>query len=142
MNAIPVREAGELPVWRLNLLRLFYVVIALGLGVPVWMQLLTATPDWPLMRGVAKSLFAALALLCVLGVRHPSRMLPMLVFEVAWKVLWLSLIAFPAWRAGVMSADQERTFWECIGIVVVIALLPWRYIWRTFVAGRAERWRG
>lgn len=141
MNANPSRTDQALPVWRLNVLRFFYVLIALGLGIGVWTQLLEATPDWPLMRGVAKSLFAALALLCVLGVRQPVRMLPMLVFEVAWKVIWLSLIALPAWRAGLMSADQQRTFWECIGIVVVIALLPWRYVWRTFVAGPADPWR-
>ena len=130
-----------LPPWRLNILRFFYLLIAFGMGVGIWSQLLGATPDWPLMRGIAKSMLAALALLCLLGVRHPLKMLPLLLYELAWKTVWLTFIALPAWRAGQMTADQLQSFYECIGVVLLYIVLPWRYMWRRYWALPADPWR-
>lgn len=129
------------PVWRLNLLRVFYVLIALGMGIGIWQQLLTATPDWPVIRGIAKALLGALALLCLCGLRYPLRMLPLLLYECAWKTVWLLLIALPAWRSGAMTDDQRQTFYECIGVIVLYAALPWSYLWKTYVVAPAEPWR-
>ena len=130
-----------IPVWRLNLLRLFYLLIAIGMGIGIWEQLLTATPDWPVIRGVAKAMLGALALLCLLGLRYPLQMLPLLVYECAWKTVWLLLIALPAWQSGAMTADQRQTFYECIGVIVLYVALPWSYIWRNWVVAPAEAWR-
>lgn len=134
-------STSQLPVWRLNVLRIFYLLIAFGMGLGVWQQLLHATPDWPLMRGVAKALLAALALLCLMGIRRPLQMLPMLLFEIGWKMVWILMIALPAWQASALTADQRQTFFECIAVVVLIALFPWRYFWSQYIRGSAEPWR-
>lgn len=131
----------SVPVWRLNVLRVFYLLIAFGMGIGIWAQLLHATPDWPVIRSVAKAMLGALALLCLLGVLYPLRMLPLLLYEAVWKTVWLLLIALPAWLSGRMTPDQMQTFYECIGVVVLWALLPWGYIWRTTFGGSLEPWR-
>lgn len=121
------------PLWRVNLLRLMFLVLVVAMGSMVWNQLLFQSADWPLHTGVAKSMLAALALLSVLGLRYPLQMLPLMLFEVAWKVVWLTLIAARAWLGHRWTPQIAGLFNECIGIVVVIALLPWRYIWARYV---------
>jgi hypothetical protein len=139
-------EAGagavpDVPVWRLNLLRIFYVLIALGMGIGIWGQLLGATPDWPLMRGLAKSMLGGLALLCLLGLLDPLKWLPLLVYEMAWKTVWLIMVALPAWRAGALTPDQLQTFYECIPVVFLYAVMPWRYMRAIYVTAPVARWR-
>jgi hypothetical protein len=39
------------------------------------------------MRGVVRSVLAAVSLLAVLGIRYPLKMLPLLFFELVWKTI-------------------------------------------------------
>lgn len=48
------------------------------------------------MEGVVVCLLAAMSLLAFLGPRYPIRMLPILLFEVAWKEIWIAAVAIPA----------------------------------------------
>jgi hypothetical protein len=49
------------------------------------------------MDGVGTCLLTAMSLLAFLGLRHRVRMLPIPLFEVAWTVHWIAVIAIPAW---------------------------------------------
>ena len=134
--------APILPLWRINVLRLFYAMIGFLMGSIVWKQLLFQSTGWPAMTGAAKALLAALALLCVIGLRHPVKMLPMLVFEVAWKTIWIALIAYPAWADGRLTADIEGLFWECSAVCAMYLAMPWRYIWNQYATSRGDPWLG
>ncbi|MEM6748450.1 MAG: hypothetical protein AAF608_13620 [Pseudomonadota bacterium] len=127
-------------MWRIHLLRLLYVAIAVGLHSFVWQQLFFQSADWPLMRGIAKSMFAALGLLVLFGIRYPLQMLPLIFFETLWKAIWIVAIAIPAALNG-RWAVVESTFYECIGIVLVFAVMPWRYVWARYVTHTGEPWR-
>jgi hypothetical protein len=41
----------------------------------------------PAHNGVGASFFGALTLLSLLGVRYPVRMMPLLIFELTWKLI-------------------------------------------------------
>ena len=127
---------GSFPVvatWRINAMRLLFLLMALVMGSVVWSQLLFDSADWPVARGLSKSMLAALALVSVLGVRYPLQMLPLMIYELAWKTIWLLLIALRAWVAGKWNADIQSLFADCVGIVAAYFIVPWRYVWARYV---------
>ncbi len=127
--------------FRLNLLRAVYLLIGVGLAVNVGPQLLRPAPA-DLMQGVVNCMLAAVGALAFVGVRYPLRMLPLLLWELAWKSLWLLLVALPAWRAGPLDEGTAATLFACaVGVVVPLAL-PWSYVIRRYVTERGEPWRG
>lgn len=118
--------------WRINAMRFLFLLMALVMGSVVWSQLLFESAEWPVMRGLAKSMLAALALLSLLGVRYPMQMLPLMIYEVVWKTIWLILIALRAWLSGHWTPDIESLFIDCIGIVIAFFIVPWRYVWARY----------
>ncbi|WUR14295.1 hypothetical protein E7V67_004100 [[Empedobacter] haloabium] len=130
---------NDVSLFRMNLLRAVYLLIGVGLAVNVWPQLAGAPVE--LMQGVVNCMLAVVGLLAFVGVRHPLRMLPLLLWEMLWKALWVLLVALPAWRAGTMDEGIAATLFACaVGIVVPLAL-PWSYVWRRYVAEAGEPWR-
>jgi hypothetical protein len=125
-------------LWRVNLLRVCFLVLAVVMGGTVWSQLLFESADWPVIRGIAKSMLAALALLSLLGVRHPLPLLPLMLYEIAWKTIWLVFIALRAWLSGKWTAEIEALFTQTVGIVIVYFVVPWRYVWARYVAQPME----
>ncbi|QNA90460.1 hypothetical protein G4G28_21700 [Massilia sp. Dwa41.01b] len=124
---------------RLNLLRALYLLIAVGLGIVVWPGVIRHEQPWELMQGFVNCMLAAFGVLCALGVRYPLRMLPVLLWELLWKALWLLVVGVPALRAGPLSpAMAENLF--AVGLVVLIPLaLPWRYVIATYFRGPGEQ---
>ena len=96
--------AEELSLLRLYLLRAGYLLMALGLVITRWPLLIGHDASWPLMDGVVVCMLVALSLLFFLGVRYPVKLIPVLLFEMTWKVIWLSTVALPL-RARAPSSD-------------------------------------
>ena len=131
----------EPSVLRLNLLRAGYLLLIVGLGSQMWPQLIAEGPALEVMHGVALSMLCAIGLLSVLGLRHPLRMLPLLFFEMTWKLIWLLRIALPLWAANRIDAAVASTLSAVLLVVVFPFLVPWRYVARTYIAQPAEPWR-
>ncbi|WP_271189883.1 hypothetical protein [Dactylosporangium matsuzakiense] len=88
------------------------------------------------------SRLAAMSLLAFLGLRCPVRMLPVLLFEVTWKVIWIAAVAVPHLIAGDMDDAARKVLINCSLVVVIIALIPWRYAWKPYVRTSGGAWRG
>jgi len=140
-NAIAQDGAGDsVPLWRLYVLRAMYAILAAGQGsiqVPAFLH----HPHWTPAAGVAHSFFLALALLSVVGIRYPLKMLPVMLFELLWKIIWLLGVALPLWNAGQFDADTRQSFFEIAPIVVIVPLLPWGYIFSNYLKKPGDRWR-
>jgi hypothetical protein len=128
-------------LFRLYLLRLAYLILVVGIGVEFWPGLLLRGATWPLMQGVAFSMLAALSVLAVIGLRYPLALLPALFFELLWKTLWLVLVALPKWWAGPLDAATRESVFACAMAVILLPLIPWRYVVATYVMKPGERWR-
>jgi len=128
------------PLWRLYVLRAFFAVLALGQG-SIQLPLFFHHPHWTLNSGVAHSFLLALALLSIVGIRYPLQMLPLMIYELLWKFIWLLGIALPLWLAGQVDADTRQSFFEIAPIVVVIPFIPWRYVVAKYVTSPGDRWR-
>jgi hypothetical protein len=82
---------AALSVRRLRLLRLGYLILGGGLVIYKWPLLFHHAEPWPPMTSVVTSMLVAMSLLALLGLRYPVKMLPIMLFEVTWKLLWLAV---------------------------------------------------
>jgi hypothetical protein len=126
---------------RLYLLRFGYLVIAVGLAVTKWPLLITHDGPWPLFEGVETCMLVALSLLWILGLRYPLQMLPVLLFEIGWKLIWLAVIAVPMLLADDLDAATLSVLFACLWIVIVLAVIPWRYVVRQYILKQGDPWR-
>ncbi len=93
------------------------------------------------MDSVVSSLLAAVSILAALGIRYPLQMLPVLLFELAWKSVWLMAFALPLWNAGQIDAETWETVYACLmGIVIFPIVIPWHYVLANYVKKPGDRW--
>lgn len=133
-------SAADLSVSRLNLIRGGYLLMGVGLVLVKW-PLLPDASTMPLYEGVTLCLLTAMSLLAFLGLRYPLKLLPVLLFESAWKLLWLSLVALPKVTAGSMDAATTDVLVNCSLVVVILAVTPWSYVRKTYLGAAGDPWR-
>ena len=139
---IASRAAPGLPLYRLYLLRAAYLLLGLAQGSKTWSAILHHAQVWDFWHGVGMSFFGALTLLCLLGVRYPIRMMPLLIFEFTWKLIWVLAAWLPPYLAHDLNPDIADSFWGIFpGVVIVPILLPWGYIWKNYALTPGDRWR-
>ncbi|WP_448616433.1 hypothetical protein [Modestobacter sp. URMC 112] len=131
----------EVSLPRLHLMRLGYLVMAVGLAVTKWPLLIDDSRPWPLMEGVVTCMLVALSVLSFVGLRHPVKMLPVLLFELAWKVIWVAVVALPLWVGDQLDPATAEVFTSCLVVLIVLAVIPWRYVSAQYVQARGDRWR-
>ena len=77
----------------------------------------------------------------IFGIRYPLQMLPLLLFELVWKSIWVLAIGLPLWSAGRLDADTRETWNACLmGLVLFPLVIPWGYVWRRYVRQPGDRW--
>lgn len=132
----------DVPLWRLNLLRAFYLLITVGLAFTWGPGMLQHTDQWAQRQGVLGSLMIAVSLVCLLGLRYPLQMLPLLIWELSWKTIWVLVIGYPLWLNDAATAGVTANFSACLmGLVLTPLVLPWRYIAHHYFRKPAQRWR-
>ncbi len=132
----------EVSFFRLCLLRAMYAFIAVGFGLAILPGIIGPHQPWSLTAGVMKCMLLSFWLLSILGLRYPLRLLPVLFWEMLWKILWLSLVAWPAWRSGNMDADMQETVMECLLVVLIPLTIPWNYVFHHYLKNSTAPWRG
>jgi hypothetical protein len=134
------RAPAQLALWQLNLLRVGYFVMGVGLVVFKW-PLLFADKPWGLAEGTVECLLVAMSVLALMGIRYPQRMLPILLFEVAWKLLWLGVVAVPLWLDNRLEGAVLEQAGKILWVGIIIAVIPWRYVLAQYVMAPGEPWR-
>jgi hypothetical protein len=132
----------EVTTFRLYLMRALYLLILVGLGITIWPGIVHHSTTVKLMDGVVSSILGAVAILAAFGIRYPLQMLPVLLFELAWKSIWLIAFALPLWSAHQMDAATRETLAACLmGIVVLPIAIPWTYVLANYVRKPGDRWK-
>jgi hypothetical protein len=126
---------------RLNVMRLGYAFMAVGLAIVKWPLFAQGVHSLPLMEGVVACLLTAMSLLVLLGLRYPVKMLPILLFEVAWKLIWFAAVALPLVASDKLNAAAGELLSSCLFVIVIIAVIPWGYSWRRYVTAPGNPWR-
>ena len=124
---------------RLIVLRALYAMIVVGQALFIWPVFLALLPAPAHFHGIVLTMLFAFSILCVIGIRYPLQMLPILLWELLWKTIWLLSVALPRWSAGTMDAATRQTAIDCVPLVLLLVALPWGYIVRHYVRKPAER---
>lgn len=130
------RYEGVRPI-HIYLLRTVFLLMFLFVGFDSWSALLGHKGAWDPMKSAALCMFAAYSLLSILGVFQPLKMLPIMVFMVVYKSIWLLFVAYPLWSAGQLAGspveEMAKVFrWVPVAIVAV----PWKYVLDKYVLSR------
>jgi hypothetical protein len=131
----------EVSLVRLYTLRCCYLILAVGLGIVIWPSVIHHTPEIAIAHGIQLSLFAGLGLTAVLGLRYPVQMLPLLLFELIWKTIYLLAFALPLWSSHQVNAAAAADIQAVLVVVLFIPLIPWRYVARHYIVQGGDRWK-
>jgi hypothetical protein len=128
----------ETSIYRLYLMRLLYLLNFALLGLQVWPVLINHAGAWDPVRGVARSVWAALSALAGLGVRYPLKMLPLLLMQLLYKSIWVIAVALPLWST---FRSMELTKVMAYGAVMDLIVIPWPYVLANYVRKPGDRWK-
>lgn len=136
--AAPSTGDAEVSLFRLYLLRALYLLLVVGGGLTFLPQLFDHEPA---ARGIIPSLLCGIWALGLFGLRYPLQLLPVLLLELVWKMIWLIAFALPQW----MSGNAPPTFAGDFGAIafaplLFVPIIPWRYVWRHYVTRPGDRW--
>lgn len=93
-------------------------------------------------RGMVECMLVGLWLMSFFGLRYPLQMLPIFLFEFAWKAVWLLTFGLPKWMAGQVDPQLSEDIWMIgLGPIVFGLIIPWSYVWRHYFKQPDERWR-
>ncbi len=133
--------SNAVSVFRLYALRFAYLVLAAGLGTFIWPSVLHHSSEFAIRMGPQISLLAGIGATAVLGLRYPVKMLPLLLFEMIWKLIYLIGFALPLWLAHQVNASAAEDIRACLMVVIFIPLIPWRYVFVHYIRMPGDRWR-
>ena len=140
-DAVTAAAAPQVSLFRLYTLRVAYLILAVGLGLVIWPVVISHTSQLAATKGVQFALLAGLGATAVLGLRYPVQMLPLLLFELIWKAVYLLGFALPLWRTHQITEAAAEDIRACLMVVILIPLIPWRYVYAQYVTKRGDRWR-
>jgi hypothetical protein len=131
----------EVSLFRLYTLRVAYFVMAAGLGAVIWPGVIHHTNEFAAAHGVQCALLAGLGATAALGLRYPVQMLPVLLFELIWKAIYLIAFALPLWSAHQVNAATAEDIKAVLMVVIFVPLIPWRYVFAHYVLKHGDRWK-
>ena len=130
------RYEGVRPI-NIYLLRLLFLLVVVFVGYDSWSALLGHEGPWDPVRAAAWCMWAAFAVMCVFGLIYPLKMLPLVLFEILYKLIWLAIVAFPLWSRNQLAGSPAEGMTEAfLWVVLPIIAVPWKYTFHQYVLGR------
>jgi hypothetical protein len=130
-------------VYRINiyLLRALFVLMFLFLGKDSWTHVLNHEGPWDPDQAVAWCVWASFSLLALIGIFRPLKMLPLVMLEIVYKVLWLIVVAYPLWSSNELadSPRAEHLTFVFLLVLLPIVAMPWKYAFDHYIRGRSEQ---
>jgi hypothetical protein len=124
---------GVRPI-QIYLLRLVFILMFFVLGRNTWTHIFTHRGPWDPTDAIAWCVWTAFATLAGLGIVRPLKMLPILLLEVFYKVLWLMIVAYPLWSTGtLLGSSAEGVTSAFLWVVLPIVAIPWGYVFHSYV---------
>lgn len=124
---------GVRPI-NIYLLRTLYFLMFIGVGLETWSTLLNHRGSWGNSNVLMLCVWAAYPTLSVLGLINPLRWLPLVIFMIFYKTLWIFAVAYPLWKINALAGSPvEETAYIFIWAPVVALIVPWKYFFKNYV---------
>ncbi len=123
-------------VRRINiyLMRLVFALTFVFVGMEAWTKILTHQGSWDHVKAVAFCVWAAYSALAFLGLIHPLKMLPLMLFMIFYKVIWLFAVAYPLWRTNQLAGSPaEEMAYTYLWVILPIIAVPWKYVFQNYI---------
>jgi hypothetical protein len=122
------------PKINIYLLRLLFLLMLVFLGKDSWTHIFTHKGVWSPMDAMAWCIWASYSVLSILGIIQPLKMLPIVMLEILYKVIWLVLVAYPLWSSNQLAGSPAEGMTNVFLLVVLpILAMPWRYFLRKYI---------
>ena len=126
---------------KIYLLRLLFILMSLRLGMTVWTHILTYQGSESPREMVAWCVWAGYSVLSVLGIIRPLKMLPLVLLEIFYKLLWLILVAYPLWSTNqLIGSPAEKMASTFLWVILPIIAMPWKYAFENYIFKLGKRW--
>jgi hypothetical protein len=122
-------------VYRINiyLLRILYLLMVVFVASDSWTAILKHQGPWDHIKALAYCVWAAYSTLAVLGLINPLKMLPIILFEIFYKSIWLIIVAYPLWAKNQLAGSPaEGMTYVFLWLPLPLIAVPWGYVFRTY----------
>ena len=127
------RYEGVRPI-NIYLLRLLFFLVVVFVGSDSWSAILKHEGPWDHVKAAAMCMWAAYAVLSIFGLINPLRWLPIVMFEIFYKIIWLLIVAYPLWSTNQLAGSPAEGMAHAFAWVILpILAMPWSYAFRTYL---------
>src|SRR6266404_7635076 len=124
---------GVRPI-NIYLLRMMYFLMAALVATSTWRRIFTHEGLWDNYQAMSVCVWTAYTTLAFFGLFRPLRWLPIVIFMIFYKTLWLIVVAYPLWRAGALAGSPADEMAHIFVWAPVLALVvPWVYVFKNYV---------
>lgn len=123
-------------VRRINiyLLRLLFLLVVVFVGTDAWPALFTNQNPWDHVRAAAVCMWASYSVLSIFGFFNPLKWLPVIMFEILYKIVWLVVVAYPLWTNNKLAGSPaEEMTYAFLWVILPIVAMPWGYAFRNYI---------
>jgi hypothetical protein len=118
-------------------LRVLYFLMCVFMATDAWKMIFTFDGELDRFRAVAICVWAAYGTLAVFGLLHPLKWLPIVLFMIFYKTLWLIVVSYPLWLSNKLAGSPvEEMTYVFIAAPFLMLVVPWKYVFDTYVMGK------
>jgi hypothetical protein len=125
------------PRINIYLLRLLFTLMFLFLTYDSWTVILTHNGPWDNTKAAAWCMWGSYSFISFIGILRPLKMLPIVLFEIVYKITWLLIVAYPLWVNNELKGSAAEGMTNVfVWVVFPIVAMPWKYFFRTYILGK------
>ena len=120
-------------------MRFIYLLMASLLAIDVWSYIFTYNQAWEPGEAMNWSVWAAFTTFALIGISKTVAMIPVLLLEIAYKSIWLLLVALPLYRSDNLSnASTDDMLFPFAFVILPIVAMPWGYVFRRYIYSKEK----
>jgi hypothetical protein len=125
------------PRINIYLLRLLFTLMFFFLSYDSWSHIFNHTGPWDNANAAAWCMWGSYSIISFIGILRPLKMLPIVLFEIVYKVVWLFIVAYPLWMKNELIGSQAEGMTRVfMWVLFPIVAMPWRYFLRTYILAK------